>query len=58
MDVPDVIEEIIELLLSGLKDTVCLFGRYLYLIWLRGNEILTLHSVIIETTKTSYNLHI
>lgn len=27
MDVPDIVEEIIELLLSGLRDTVCLKGE-------------------------------
>lgn len=27
MDVPDVVEEIIEMLLSGLRDTVCLKGE-------------------------------
>lgn len=31
MDVPDILEEIIEMLLSGLRDTVCLKGEILLL---------------------------
>ena len=34
MDVPDIVEEIIEMLLSGLKDTVCLKGENLWWTWL------------------------
>jgi hypothetical protein len=29
MDVPDIVEEMIEMLLSGLRDTVCLKGENL-----------------------------
>lgn len=29
MDIPEIVEEIIELLLSGLRDTVCLQGEIL-----------------------------
>lgn len=29
MDVPEIVEEIIEILLSGLRDTVCLKGEIL-----------------------------
>jgi len=31
MDVPEILEEIIEMLLSGLRDTVCLKGEILLL---------------------------
>lgn len=30
LDVPDIVEEIIEMLLSGLRDTVCLKGENLW----------------------------
>lgn len=32
MDIPEIVEEIIELLLSGLRDTVCLQGEILIIV--------------------------
>lgn len=49
MDIPEILEDIIEILLSGLRDTVCLKGRSLY-----GLEYFLIYNLAASTLKIRF----